>query len=307
MARSLGILLLYVIKGGMTSCSVKTCTELRWGRYDVHGDYFDMWPSSDPEICGESDLNLGGCSGALTQTDANSFCVDAGARLCTVSELQAYEAHGTGCGYDDEYTWSSTSCGGSMFYATKVSATNTIAQCQSASISVGVYARCCADLYHCTNKPSLRPTFEPSTVPSSRPSLYPTSEPTSKPSLRPTDIPSSSPSPAPSIEPSFEPTVSQRPTTWEPSSTPSHIPSIIPTQIPTASPTSKPSLSPIPIPTFSPSKQPLVRIFNLYKMCAPSFSFYSSINFYIRLLIGKMRFYTSIFMPEWLFEILSVL
>ena len=69
--------------------SESTCEDLGWVNADIYGS---------TSVCGESDLGLGGCSGALRWSEARAFCEDAGARLCTVAELAADEARGTGCG-----------------------------------------------------------------------------------------------------------------------------------------------------------------------------------------------------------------
>ena len=45
------------------------------------------------------------CSGELTFTNAAAFCEDFGARLCTLDEIVALEAKGTGCSYDNELVW----------------------------------------------------------------------------------------------------------------------------------------------------------------------------------------------------------
>ena len=69
-------------------------------------------------VCGESDiLNngetqcFGGNNGhalnngdgeALSWSDAETICLTAGARLCTVEEIEGDEAASTGCGHDSE-------------------------------------------------------------------------------------------------------------------------------------------------------------------------------------------------------------
>lgn len=43
--------------------------------------------------------------------DSISICDAAGARLCTVDEIDSGVTAGTGCGFDTSYTWTSTWCG----------------------------------------------------------------------------------------------------------------------------------------------------------------------------------------------------
>lgn len=42
---------------------------------------------------------------------ADEICRNAGARLCTIEELVAGETRGSGCGYDAQQVYSSSSCG----------------------------------------------------------------------------------------------------------------------------------------------------------------------------------------------------
>ena len=106
------------------SKSAKSCSELGW--VEVYGDS----PSSSPTVCASSD-DLGGtsswstscpsgtscrgrsnaCSGLLNFQDAQNLCSNAGARPCTINEIENNEAADTGCCYDCELIWSSTGCG----------------------------------------------------------------------------------------------------------------------------------------------------------------------------------------------------
>ena len=88
-------------------------------------------PTDDVNICAESDNGLGSfyddgsianrclggqntAQGADEITDgwnhATSICRAAGARLCTVAELQADEARCTGCQHDGEQVWTGSTC-----------------------------------------------------------------------------------------------------------------------------------------------------------------------------------------------------
>ena len=43
--------------------------------------------------------------------EGRALCIGAGARLCTVEELMADEAQGTGCGFDSAFVWTSDDVG----------------------------------------------------------------------------------------------------------------------------------------------------------------------------------------------------
>ena len=115
--------------------SASTCDDLGWGNAETRGDSM---------VCGESDLNLGGCSNEQTWDRAVDFCQAAGARLCTLEELQKDEARGTGCGYDTTAVWSSTSCGSGSCLQAPGSTRSAGTEC-SPNLT-GVLVRCCADV-----------------------------------------------------------------------------------------------------------------------------------------------------------------
>ena len=71
--------------------SALSCGDLGWFNAEAYGS---------SSVCGESDLRLGGCSGKVSFRQAVAFCESAGARLCSVGELQADEARQTGCSFD---------------------------------------------------------------------------------------------------------------------------------------------------------------------------------------------------------------
>ena len=114
-----------------------SCAGLGWANANAYGS---------PAVCGESDLGLGGCSGAMTHAAAEAFCAGGGARLCTVDELAADEARGTGCGYDQKNVWSSTVCGAEG-NAWKIAPGSTLlaaaVECKGSVATRNV--RCCAD------------------------------------------------------------------------------------------------------------------------------------------------------------------
>lgn len=87
----------------------KGCAELGWDR-----------GNGSPDVCGQSVLPNGRCSGFLAFEAAANFCeanFGAGARLCTISELLNSETKETGCNYDLERVWSSTPCNNGMMQA----------------------------------------------------------------------------------------------------------------------------------------------------------------------------------------------
>mmetsp|Transcript_83106 Transcript_83106/g.161755 ORF Transcript_83106/g.161755 Transcript_83106/m.161755 type:complete len:332 (+) Transcript_83106:174-1169(+) len=242
--------------------SASSCTELGWGRFDTKdGTYLDSWPTSDQNVCGETDYGMEGCSGAINWRYTRDRCQDIGARICTLVELQNDEARGTGCNYDDVYVWSQTPCKTNWYYAAKGSSsagTETICVPRNNNARSGydIHARCCADdTTWQTPSPSQQPTPHPTPEPTKEPSL----EPTQQPVPLPTEMPTYAPTPPPSPKPSPEPTVTQAPTTWEPSAVPTHLPTSIPTRVPTEAPTPLPSEPPTPLPTSTPTESPLVK------------------------------------------------
>lgn len=116
--------------------SASTCDELGWNNADERGS---------TSVCGETDLGLGGCSGTKSHSEATAICEAAGARLCTVAELQADETRGTGCKYDTRMMWTSDECTGGYSIAPGSTRLATASSCETASTG-DVYTRCCADV-----------------------------------------------------------------------------------------------------------------------------------------------------------------
>ena len=81
--------------------SFSSCTDLGWTNAATYGS---------TAVCGESDTGLGGCSGDVTWSCAVGFCESAGTRLCSLAEMAADEARGTGCAYDPLEQWTATPC-----------------------------------------------------------------------------------------------------------------------------------------------------------------------------------------------------
>jgi len=132
--------------------SASTCADLGWTNAEKFGS---------SAVCGESDMSLGGCSGALTWPEARHFCEASGARMCSVAELKANEAKSTGCGYDKEQVWASDRCGGSGFslaFGAKSGGSET-----ACAAGVGLHqVRCCADVFGGSPE---GPTMTPSRAP----------------------------------------------------------------------------------------------------------------------------------------------
>ncbi|MEO1271123.1 MAG: hypothetical protein AAFX99_23780, partial [Myxococcota bacterium] len=125
--------------------SAVTCAELGWGG------------PGTAEVCAASRVvgNETECSGDVTHAQAVAICDAAGARLCTLVELERDETRGTGCGYDDARVWSQSSCGPSGMWTR---AGNTLFQEQfptTCTDTEGFAAvRCCADVADTEPEPS---------------------------------------------------------------------------------------------------------------------------------------------------------
>ena len=59
---------------------------------------------------GRIQMNTYGCNGQKSFTQASGICDTNGLRLCTPSEILAGKTKHTGCGYDSQLVWTSTSC-----------------------------------------------------------------------------------------------------------------------------------------------------------------------------------------------------
>ena len=70
---------------------------------------FVLSPYGPTTIWGERDPNGSECQHGLNYHDAEAFCTGAGGRLCTAAELEAGCTSGSGCQFDNELNWSSTS------------------------------------------------------------------------------------------------------------------------------------------------------------------------------------------------------
>jgi len=132
--------------------SAKTCKQLAQIANSKHA-----WPSKrgDSKVCGESDDGLGPnhkrqCYGRAGQqvswAQAEHVCIGAGARMCTVEELEADETRGTGCSHDRTHVWSADTVDCKPGWHVGVvgsSGTKKKSKCIQDSGSAAV--RCCAD------------------------------------------------------------------------------------------------------------------------------------------------------------------
>eukprot|EP00951_Prasinocladus_malaysianus_P014453 scaffold109934_cov41-Prasinocladus_malaysianus.AAC.1 len=114
--------------------SSKTCAELG---FDNH--------RGDPNVCGDSKWpGQTTCLSDLTWTEADLACTNAGARLCTLAELENEEARGTGCKFDTELVWAKDMCQDGAGHIKARGREGNRAKCVTSSDAVA-YVRCCAD------------------------------------------------------------------------------------------------------------------------------------------------------------------
>jgi hypothetical protein len=70
-------------------------------------------------VCAASN-NGWACKTDATYAEAEATCAAAGARVCTIDEIEAGATAQTGCGMDGEFVWSGTWCGlGPKYYCGK--------------------------------------------------------------------------------------------------------------------------------------------------------------------------------------------
>jgi hypothetical protein len=85
---------------------VRCCADAAQNGYQKkHG--CEVWAESQFLSVGSG---TGGCVHAATWEAANLTCVQDGARLCTVAELEDSCTQGTGCGHDADMIWASSRC-----------------------------------------------------------------------------------------------------------------------------------------------------------------------------------------------------
>jgi hypothetical protein len=116
--------------------SAKSCGELGWAAATY----------GSPFVCGESKL-AGSCSGLVKWLDAQAFCAGAGARLCTLAELQADEARGSSCAANKALVWTGTEAAGGAIWAAPGSTSGNAAAAAAFAETELFKARCCADVF----------------------------------------------------------------------------------------------------------------------------------------------------------------
>ena len=62
------------------------------------------------DVDGTSMEGYGGCSSAVTYSEAEQICVDEGYRLCTLDEVLSLVGAGKGCTFDAYHVWTATEC-----------------------------------------------------------------------------------------------------------------------------------------------------------------------------------------------------
>jgi len=115
----------------------KSCNQLGWST-----------AGGSAIVCGSSETGGLSCSGLKKHSDAVAHCEKVGARLCTIEELQANEAAGTGCGYDSQRVWTSSECSKTGYWSqagTSSELGNMPRQCTDGGGEA--YVRCCADVF----------------------------------------------------------------------------------------------------------------------------------------------------------------
>jgi hypothetical protein len=107
----------------------KTCATLGWNAIG--------------SICAESSDGWA-CKTDATYAEAKTTCAAAGARVCTIEEIETGATAKTGCSMDTEYVWSSTWCGvGPKYYVGMGSGTGE-RKCKKDKKSKSI--RCCSDV-----------------------------------------------------------------------------------------------------------------------------------------------------------------
>ena len=102
------------------------------------------------------------CQKKADATKAAKLCQASGARLCSVSELNANVAKQTGCGLDNIMVWTGEKCGSNSFLATTGAFTGVEAVCTPANDAMAV--RCCSETAAAATEQEPEATKKPSTI-----------------------------------------------------------------------------------------------------------------------------------------------
>ena len=116
--------------------SALTCDQLKWSKR-----VGNVCAASSTAL--DVDTTSDRCYEDRNQGMATAVCERAGARLCTVEEIETAVTVGTGCGYDTAMVWTSTWCGLGPKYFTANGGGSGERQCKRYDKARPV--RCCAD------------------------------------------------------------------------------------------------------------------------------------------------------------------
>jgi hypothetical protein len=129
--------------------SKKTCSALGW---KVTGN-----------ICAESSDGWA-CKTDATYAEAETACAAAGARVCTIEEIETGATAKTGCSMDSQYVWSSTWCGLGPKYYVGMGAGTGERKCKKYKKAKSI--RCCSDVLvaaDAVTAPTTTTTYAPAT------------------------------------------------------------------------------------------------------------------------------------------------
>eukprot|EP00951_Prasinocladus_malaysianus_P043485 scaffold543694_cov41-Prasinocladus_malaysianus.AAC.1 len=97
-------------------------------------------------VCAASEPT-GSCLADVSKASAAAECEAAGARLCTLSEVQAWATKGSGCGFDNHMIWTQDQCtdaSGAAGYMSAKGSDGSGAKCAMETETASM--RCCADI-----------------------------------------------------------------------------------------------------------------------------------------------------------------
>jgi hypothetical protein len=87
------------------------------------------------------------CPSRMPWADADRFCRDGGARLCSAMEISRNVGRHAGCGFDNKRVWTSTVCGQGMGFRSAAASTDFLSQTPElcTPVSDHQYPQCCCD------------------------------------------------------------------------------------------------------------------------------------------------------------------
>merc|ERR1719199_2190684 len=159
-----------------SNMSSASCATLGWSMPKLEGSP-ECYAGSDmhPYVCATSmHPPLPGCSGKKSWQDALSFCSEVGARLCTETEYASGLGRCSGCGYDEAFVWTGTSCGSRSHIAHKIGKIGRVSEAVCTPDDMAeAYSRCCADAEGNIASAPLAPKLDLSSI-AVKQSLFPT-------------------------------------------------------------------------------------------------------------------------------------